>query len=168
MRLRITLLLIIICTSTQAQNSYELEKRNGFKSIKLGSPIDSIKGYTFKKDLKEKNEFDVKQYTVDHEEYKKIGDVAVQDIQVLTYQNLIYKIFVTTDKDPRLMRALEKAFGKATFVVRTSSYNWKAESLSLYFLAGKNSIELTYRSYPLLLKMKADKNKKVELIADDF
>jgi hypothetical protein len=81
---------------------------------------------------------------------------------------LIYKIFITTDKDPRLMKALEKAFGKATFVVRTSSYNWKADNLSLYFLAGKNSIQLTYRSYPLLLKMKADKNKKVELIADDF
>jgi hypothetical protein len=94
--------------------------------------------------------------------------VAVQDIQLLTYQNLIYKIFVTTDKDPRLMKALEKAFGKATFVVRSSTYNWKGENLSLYFLAGKSSIELTYRSYPLIAKMKADKNKKIEIIADDF
>lgn len=151
-----------------AQDSKELDRRNGFKSIKLGYAIDSIKGYVFKKELKEKDEFPVKLYSIENEEYKKIGDVRVQDIQLLTYQDLIYKIFVTTDKDPRLMKGLEKAYGKATFVVRTSSYNWKGENLSLYFLAGKNSIELTYRSYPLILKMKADKNKKVELIAEDF
>jgi hypothetical protein len=52
--------------------------------------------------------------------------------------------------------------------VRSSTYNWKGENLSLYFLAGKSSIELTYRSYPLIAKMKADKNKKIEIIADDF
>jgi hypothetical protein len=168
MRFIILLMLVQSVVTVRAQNSAELNKRNGFKNIKLGYPIDSVKGYLFKQDLKEKGEFPVKQYTVDHEDYKKIGDVAVQDIQLLTYQNLIYKIFVTTDKDPRLMKALEKAFGKATFVVRSGTYNWKAENLSLYFLAGKSSIELTYRSYPLIAKMKADKNRKIDVIADDF
>jgi hypothetical protein len=168
MRLIILVMLLQSIVTVKAQNSAELDKRNGFKNIKLGYPIDSIKGCLFIKELKEKGEFPVKQYSVDHQEYKKIGDVAVQDIQLLTYQNMIYKIFVTTDKDPRLMKALEKAFGQATFVLRSSTYNWKGENLSLYFLAGKNSIELTYRSYPLIAKMKADKDKKIDVIADDF
>jgi hypothetical protein len=168
--MRLALLLVLYSTlfSSKAQTIAELDKRNGFKSIKLGYPIDSVKGYLFQKDLKEKDEFPVKLYTVMHDDYKKIGDVTVQAIRVLTYQNLIYKIFVTTDKDPRLMKALERAFGKSTYVVRTSSYNWKAENLSLYFMAGEESIELTYRSYPLIAKMKADKNKKIDVIADDF
>ena len=105
MRFAFLLVLVHSVLLLKAQNFSELEKRNGFKNIKLGYPIDSIKGFVFLKDLKEKDEFAVKLYSVEHSDYKNIGDVAVKDIRLLTYQDLIYKIFVTTDKDPRLMRA---------------------------------------------------------------
>ncbi len=169
MRLFFSLLLIsIVNYASLAQTTTELDRRNGFKNIKLGYPIDSINGYLFKKELIEKGEFPVKLYSVQNEDLKTIGDVPVESIEVLTYQNLIYKIFVVTAKDARLMKALEKAFGKATYVVRTGSYNWKGENLSLYFVGGKTNIQLTYRSYPLIAKMKADKNKKIDIMADDF
>ena len=86
----------------------------------------------------------------------------------MTYKNMIYKIVVTTDKDPRVMQALEKSFGKSVYVVRTSTYNWKAEKLSLTFTAHRNSIELIYRSYPVFKMMNEDKGKKVNAIAEDF
>jgi hypothetical protein len=151
-----------------AQNGAELSKRNGFKTIKLGSLIDSVKGAVLKKEFLEKEEFPARLYETENAEYKTIGEVAVRKIQLITYQNLIYKIVVTTEKDPRVMRALEKSFGKAVYVVRTTRYSWKAETLSLTFQANKNDIELTYRCYPVYKMMLKDKGKKVDKMAEDF
>lgn len=151
-----------------AQDITELNRRNGFKDIKLGSSIDSIKGATLKKEFKEKNEFEAKLYEVNHIDYKTIGEVEVKNLQLMTYKDLVYKIVVSTSKDPRVMKALEKSYGKATYVVRTTSYNWAAENLSLTFKAHKNKVDLIYRSYPVLRKMAEDKGKKIEEIAEDF
>ena len=171
MHFRIGFTLLLIAGNLifiHAQDVAELTRRNGFKTIKLGNPIDSVKGAVLKKEFLEREEFLARLYETQHAEYKTIGEVAVQDIQLMTYKNLIYKIVVTTDKDPRVMRALEKSFGKAVYVVRTTSYSWKAETLSLTFLAHKNDIELTYRCYPVYKMMMEDKGKKVDVIAEDF
>ena len=171
MHFRIAFILFLITSNLmllRAQNVDELNRRNGFKTIKLGSPIDSVKGAVLKKAFLEKEEFLARLYETENAEYKTIGEVAVREIQLMTYKNLIYKIIVTTEKDPRLMRALEKSFGKAVYVLRTTSYSWKAESLSLTFFAHKNDIELTYRSYPIYKMMLEDKGKKVDVMADDF
>ncbi len=152
----------------RAQNEAELIRRNGFKTIKLGSPIDSVKGAVLKNEFLEKEEFPARLYETDNAAYKTIGEVGVRKIQLMTYKNLVYKIVVTTEKDPRLMQALEKSFGKAVYVVRTTRYSWKAETLSLTFLAHKHDIELTYRCYPIYKMMMEDKGKKVDVIAEDF
>ena len=151
-----------------AQDAAELNRRNGFKGIKLGSSIDSVKGIVFKKEFKEKDEFPAKLYDVRNENYKTIGEVTVKEIQLMTYQDRIYKIVVTTEKDPRVMRALEMSYGKSTYSIRTGSYHWNAVDLSLTFHAFKNSLELTYRSRPVLRKMQEDKGKKVTEISEDF
>ena len=150
------------------QNAAELNRRNGFKTIKLASPIDSVKDAILKKEFMERDEFPARLYQTENPEYKFIGEVAVKEVQLMTYKNLIFKIVVTTDKDPRLMKALEKSFGKAVYVVRTTSYNWKADNISLTFIAHKNSIDLIYRSYPVFKMMKEDMGKKVDAIAEDF
>jgi hypothetical protein len=152
----------------RGQNGDELNRRNGFKTIKLGGSIDSVKGAVLKKEFLERDEFPERLYETENAEYKTIGEVAVEKIQLITYKNLVYKIVVTTEKDPRLMRALEKSFGKAVYVVRTTRYSWKAESLSLTFLAHKNDIELTYRCYPVYKMMMEDKGKKVDIMAEDL
>jgi hypothetical protein len=159
---------LAVFTPSHAQDADELNRRNGFKTIKLANPIDSVKGAIFKKEFKERDEFPAKLYEVASEEYKTIGDVNVKEIQLMTYKNLIYKIVVWTEKDPRVMKALEKSFGKSAYVVRTSSYNWVAEKLSLTFRAHRNSLELIYRSYPVIRKMQEDKGRKVDEIAEDF
>jgi len=62
-RIGVTLLLITgNLIFLQAQNVAELDRRNGFKSIKLGSPIDSIKGAVLKKEFLEKEEFSARLY----------------------------------------------------------------------------------------------------------
>ena len=160
--------LFLISITGITQDTSELNRRNGFKDIRLGSSVDSIKGTIFKKDFKEKDEFEAKLYEVNHSDYKTIGEVEVKNLQLMTYTDLVYKIIVTTSKDSRVMKALEKSYGKATYVVRTTSYNWKAENLSLTFRAHKNKIELIFRSYPVLRKMAEDKGKKIDEIAEDF
>jgi len=162
-------LFLTISSLIRAQDTAELARRNGFKSIKLGNPIDSVKGATFKKDIKEKNEFPTKLYEVDNPEYKTIGEVKVKKVELKTYKDFIYEINVTTEKDTRLMKGMTKSFGEPKYIIPSDSYNWVAETLSLTFKNySKKEILLTYRCYPVLKMMQVDKGKKVDDIAEDF
>ena len=152
----------------QQENSEELQKRNGFKSIKLAQHIDSVSGATFKKEIKEKGEFPAKIYAINDDKYNAIGEVKVTGVEVKTYKDLVYAIEVTTEKDQRLMKGMELALGKATYNVRTKAYHWRADSLSLTFIGTKKSLLLIYKSHPVYKMMYTDKGKKIEKIADDF
>lgn len=169
MKLLSVFFLFSTCTVAFCQDLAELDRRKGFKDIKLGSRIDSIKGAEFKKDALEKNEFPVKLYSVDHETYESIGEVKVKKVEIKTYQNMVYEIMVITPKDTRLMKGLQKSFGKPIYILPTDTYNWKTDSLSLTFKDNaRNELRLTYRYYPLLKKMQVDKGKKIDAIAEDF
>jgi hypothetical protein len=164
----ITILLLLMAINLLAQDATELERRNGFKEIKLGSSIDSVKAAIFKKDIIERKEFEAKVYETEHPDYMMIGDVPVKEISLKVYNGLIYEIDVITGKDPKVMRGLEKSYGKATYSIRTESYYWKAESLSLVYKGHHKEIKLTYRSGPVINMMFEDKGKKIEDVADDF
>ena len=151
------------------QNLAELDRRNGFKDLKLGSHIDSVKGSTFKKEFKEKNEFPAKIYEVEREDYMSIGEVKVKQVEVKTYKDFIYEIIVITNKDTRLMKGMEKSFGKPVYILVTDTYNWKTDKISLTFKDhSKNELRLSYRFYPVIKQMLVDKGKKIDDIAADF
>lgn len=157
------------CGSAQNQNVEELVKRNGFKDIRLGSPADSVKGLEFEKDYVEFKEFPCRLYSVDHPDYKKVGEANVSKVELKVYNGIIYEIIVTTPKDPRIMRGLEKLYGKPIYSLRTESYYWRAtDQLSLVYKGHHKEITLTYKSYPVIKQMYADKQKKIEEIAEDF
>ncbi len=155
--------------TAQNQNVDELIKRNGYKDIRLGNPVDSIKGSEFKKDFIEFKEFSAKLYEVKNEEYMKVGEAEVDKIELKVYNGLIYEIIVTAHKDPRIMRALEKLYGKPIYSLRSESYYWRAaDQLSLVYKGHHKEIKLLYKSYPMIKMMYADKKKKLEEIAEDF
>ncbi len=164
------ILSFISALSLKGQDISELMRRNGFKDIKLGSMVDSVNGAMFEKDIIELKEFEAKQYEVKNPAYEKIGEADVNRVELKTYKGLIYEIVVTTPKDPRIMRALEKSYGKATYNIRTETYNWHVHQQISLIYKGKNKKEvtLTYRSYPMVKLMYADKKKKIEDIAEDF
>lgn len=163
------LFLLALPLLSYSQDLAELDRRKGFKDIKLGSRIDSLKGAEFKKDALEKNEFPVKLYSVEDEAYETIGEVKVKKVEVKAYKNEIYEILVITQKDTRLMKGMQKSFGKPIYILPTDTYNWKTDSLSLTFKDhSKNELRLTYRYYPVLKKMQIDKGKKIDAIAEDF
>ena len=167
--LKFVLLFLVISTTCFSQDLTELDKRNGFKDIKLGYPIDSVLGFKLQKEFKEKDEYPAKLYEVEHPNYEKIGDVKINKVELKTYKELIYEIKVVTSKDPRLMKALESLYGKADYDIKNDTYFWKTDNLILKFKSeGKNRLELVYISYALYKTMKEDKNKKVDDIANDF
>jgi hypothetical protein len=152
-----------------AQSVAELEKRNGFKDIRLAANADSVKGAKIKKEFKEKDQYPAKLYEVKHPDYEKIGEVKVKEVALKSYKDMIYEISVITEKDPRLMKALESLYGKAEYDILNQIYFWKSDSIVLKFQAtGKHHLELTYISPPVFTKMKEDKGKKVNDIANDF
>jgi hypothetical protein len=162
-------LLIVYGHSAVGQNIAELEKRNGFKDIKLGMLVDSVQGVKLKKEFKEKDEFPAKLYAVENPDYAKIGEVPINKVEIKSYKDQLYQIHVVTDKDPRLMKALESIYGRADYDLKKETYFWKGETLILKFKAhSKNQLELIYTSYLVLNQMKEDKGKKVQDIADDF
>jgi hypothetical protein len=160
--------LIALCA--HAQNDLtELDKRNGFKDIKMTYPIDSVRGAKFKKDITEKGNHPAKLYEVTDPSYLTIGEVKVNRLEVKTYKNHIYEILVITEKDTRLMKGMESALGKPVYDVRNDLYKWTGKNLSLTFkAASKNELELLYTSYLVHTMMREDKKKKIDDIADDF
>lgn len=164
-----TLLLLLFTTIAFGQDIEELERRNGFKDLKLGSRIDSVKGASFKKEVKERNEFPAKLWEIENDNYKNIGEVKVKSVEVKTYKDIVYEIVVITTKDTRLMKGMTKSFGQPKYILVTDSYNWVAHTLGLTFKDhSKNEIKLTYKSYPVIKMMYADKGKKIDEIAEDF
>jgi hypothetical protein len=131
--------------------------------------IDSVKGYKLKKEFKEKNEYPAKLFEVEHEDYANIGEVKVHKIELKTYKDLIYEINIIAAKDPRLMKALESLYGNSEYDMKNETYFWKTESLILKFKSeGKQKLQMLYVSYGIHNMMKADKDKKVDDIANDF
>jgi hypothetical protein len=166
--------LIFFCTlgvtsTARGQNLSELERRNGFKDIKLGSPVDSVKGTILEKEFKERSEFPAKLFRVENEAYVSIGEVKISRVELKTYKDTIYEISVWTAKDPRLMKALESLYGRADFDMKNETYFWKTDNIVLKFKSeGKSKLVLTYISPIVHKSMKGDKDKKVDDIANDF
>ena len=159
----------IAAFASKAQDVNELARRNGFKDIRLGSLVDSVKGVQFQKDFIELKEFEAKLYEVKNPAYEKIGEADVKSVELKTYKGLIYEIIVTTPKDPRIMRGLEKSYGKAAYNVRTETYAWRVpDQISLVYKGHHKEVKLIYKSHPVIKTMYADKKKKIEEIADDF
>jgi len=166
---KLVLLLMTISAGCLSQDISELDRRNGFKDIRLGEPVDSISGTKLVKEFKEKDEFPAKLYTVNSADYERIGEVKVHKVELKTYQDLVYEIKVVASKDPRLMKALESLYGKADYDLKNDTYFWKTDNLILKFQSeGRNKLELLYVSYGLHQRMKDDKSKKVDDIANDF
>lgn len=152
-----------------SQDLDELEKRKGFKDIKLESDVNEIKGVEFRKDIKEKKEFPVKLYRVVHKDYERIGTINVRSIELKVYNDKIYEIIVITDKDPRLMKSLEEAFGQPSYNVRTDAYSWLAETVSLAFTSkSKKELEMVYRSSTVVKQMSADKKEDIKKMSSEF
>lgn len=162
--------LVLITIAALSQDIAELERRNGFKHIKLGMHIDSLDAEVkVRKEILEQDLYPAKILSVTAPDLQRIGEVNVNKIEIRTYNDRVYQIQVLTQKDPRLMKALESIYGKSVYDMKNQTWFWRGETLILKFTAyGRNQLELLFSSYLILDEMKADREKKVDDIADDF
>lgn len=162
------ILILFVGTRSIAQSTAELEARKGFKDIKLFSEVSQ---YALEKDDQVDHSIFKKAdvYKPEKGQYESIGSIKVKDLEVLTYDNLIFQIKVVTEKDPKLYRALNKAFGKPEFSLAKKSYFWEAPSLILYYQSiGPDKLELTYYSFEVEQKFKADKKEEIADLSEEF
>ncbi len=166
------IVLLLHYTTGFSQDLTELEKRHGFKDIRLDTPVDSVAGAKLKKEIKEKLkdlEYSAKLFTVENPDYAQIGEVKVTKIEVKTYKDIIYEICVVAEKDPRLMKALESLYGKANYDMKSEMYFWKTPTVILTFKsADRSHLQLVYTSFNVHKTIKEDKDRKVDDIANDF
>ena len=167
-----TLILIgTICMviAGHAQGVEELDKRNGFKDIKMTSPVSSYEGLEYKKDVEDEVFANAKLYVPKKGHYESIGNIKIHELEVMTYKDSIYKIRVVTNKDPNLYKGLKKAFGEPEYAYRSNKYFWNTENLVLTYVShSKSKIEMVYFSYVMQRRAKEDKKQVVEDIVDDF
>lgn len=159
--------ILLISTFCLAQSNAELDKRNGFKDIKLLTNATALSTLAYAQEIKDQPFTAV--YKPVNGAYPNIGEVAIKEIEVLTYKNLIYQITITTEKDPQLFKGLEKAFGKARHSVVDNYYYWQGSIVRLSFLSvGKKKVQFTYYAPGIKDIRKADAVKKVEDLSSEF
>ena len=170
MRLFIWLLIISLPVVSKAQGIEELEKRNGFKDIKLTSRVSDYEGLELKKDGVDHETFPNSTiYTPKKGHYESIGVLKIYELEVYAYKDSIYQIKVITEKDPKLYKGMKKLFGEPEYGYRSEVYYWSSPNLKLqYGSHSKNKIEMVYFSYKMVEKRKQEKKQVVEEIADDF
>ncbi|MDH5396573.1 MAG: hypothetical protein OEX02_00395 [Cyclobacteriaceae bacterium] len=163
--------LLITALTGKGQSVEELDKRNGFKDIKLNSEITQYDELEFKKKIKDEVFPDAKLYVNKKGSYTTIGNIPVIGVEVSTYKDRIFQIRVETDKNTNLYKGLATAFGEGSWSLRKKAYVWSAENLSLVFRSvGKNkeSLELIYYSYVMVRERKEEKKEYVREVSDDF
>ena len=101
--------------------------------------------------------------------YELIGNVKIYKVTVYTYRNLAYKIEVVTEKDEKLFRSLEKAFGKIKFSMGSQVSYWEGKKLRLtYEPEGGSKVKLTYSSRGINQIIASDKKKAVDSLSSEF
>jgi hypothetical protein len=169
MRFLLPSIFYLFMTSATAQGLEELEKRHGFKDIKLNTDVREYSGLEFKKMITEKDFPEASYYLAKKGEYTSVGEVKVLSVEVKAYKDLIYEINVITEKSPDLYKGLKQIYGEPEFSVRTNVYYWATPNLRLSFIShSKNKLELNYFSYLVRQEVKADKARKIDEISDDF
>ncbi|MEO1050889.1 MAG: hypothetical protein AAFX87_09685 [Bacteroidota bacterium] len=167
------LLITFISFGSLAQEvNEELEKRNGFKDIKLMSDVEAYEGLVLKKteedQITKEITKEVELFAAKKGFYQSIGSIKVQDLEVKAYKKLVYEIKVITPKNPKLYQGLKKIYGKPKFS-GVEKYVWRSTNLQLTFRSLEdNKLELVYTTFLIADTLSQEDEKEIEDIANDF
>ena len=152
-----------------SQSPDELERRHGFKDIRLEAEVADYSDLELKKQIKDEVFPGATLYVNKKGSYTDVGGIKIHDVEVKTYKGKIYEVRVVTDKDPNLRKGLDKAFGEAYYDFRSSAYVWNSASIRLQFKPeSKSRLELIYYSHAMEKMRKEEKKNKIEDVSDDF
>jgi hypothetical protein len=152
--------------TAKAQNA-ELDSRNGFKNIKLLSMATEYNELKFEKQQEEDSKAI---YVRKSGALQTIGEIQIKELNVYTYNDIIYRIEVSTGKNTQLFKGLEKAYGKSKFAVVSNVYVWQGENVKLTFASQKGGkrIVMNYTTPKIKEIIKQDEMQKLKDLSDDF
>lgn len=119
------LIFLIIGNIAFAQKNSKLDEMNGFKDIKLNSPISDYDGFKLNPD-----DFDLfgpeeKSYKYIGDDYQTIGDYKIYDLSVGTYKGRIDAIYITCECNKDLITVILELYGKEDFGFTLDSNEYK-------------------------------------------
>lgn len=161
------LIALLISISANSQN-ITLDKSAGFKSIKLGSSIEPYLPYVCYEQFGSSSGFNVdgvKQYYLKQsfEENKNlpndlrtVGGDYIKELFLLTFNNKIFRIVITTNSGGQVMDNLKTYYGKPDKFVNNSKKDM-SETDELFIWEG-NNIKLATRRYDNLYSNDLDQH----------
>jgi len=168
-RLYIFFVFLILSTSVLSQDLAELDRRGGFKDLKLTSDISQYEGLEFKKNIEDETFPGAQLYVNKKDFYTSIGTIKIHKLEVKCYKGKIYDINIIVDKDPNMYKGLEKSFGEPQYSVRAKAYYWSTENIRLLYRSySKTKLEMGYYSYSMEKLRKKEKKDALENVVDDF
>ena len=167
--IHIILILSFFITNVAAQSVAELDKRNGFQDIKMASAVSEYEGLEYKKDVQDKVFPQAQLYVAKKGYYTSIGSLKIYDLEVKTYKGDIFEIRIITEKDPKLYKGLKQIYGEPEYSYRAGETQWNSKNIRLSYIPhSKRKMEMVYFSHIVSARLKEEKKKKIEEIADDF
>ena len=166
-----TLVVFVLTVSSLvgfSQSTEELEKRKGFKDLKVYTEVNEYDFLNLDKEVKGDIP-NVAIYKPTKGKYTSIGAIKIHDMEIITYRDYIHEIIITTEKEPNLFKGLQKAFGKGKYDWRSDKFYWSATSLNLTFQSiAKAKTQLVYHSKEIDELIKTDKKSKVTDLVSEF
>ena len=166
------LLPLIVC----AQN--DLDEKKGFQDIALGSDPKGYQGIILKKTTKDenfkKNSRDINIPEIDLYQakggyYQDVAGIKIHKFIVKAFDNRIYEIEITAEKDPDFYKGLESRYGPGNYSMPTNSYIWSGKEVRLSFKSeSKKKVKLTYFLFAVNEWIKEKEKENAKSIADDF
>lgn len=131
---------VFFLSKFNSQNIDKLKSNNGFRTIKLGSDVRNYKNLTLVS-----NKGEIKTYSLDlykSPNFQKIGHIPIKELELKSFQNKIYSIYITTSGDFSLIGMLTDTFGEASHKSDLGWF-WRTDNIELSVM-GANELLKNY------------------------
>jgi hypothetical protein len=159
MKTFISIVLIILISFQSFGQLSQLDSLNGYKILKLGSPIGLYQGKVIAESMGVAGT-----YKVTDPEMLSIGDISLKKVVMQTVADTIRSITLTTDdvNGKNLYLAMYKKFGIPNGLADhiNSSYIWKTNKLTLSIKKTGNDWNAIYSDVPFEKRLAKEKEKK--------
>lgn len=152
--------------ASYSQNLKKLDEKNGFRDMKLGMSIDSVKN------LKEIENSGDSKYYEKLDENLKVGDYQIQSICYGFYKGYLSFILIKTKgytNSRGIKDVIVNLYGNGWQSNRyMEKYNWFGENVSLSYDENSitNDAQIVFQSKPLSKQRELDKKEKDEKAAN--
>lgn len=137
MRYAFALVMLFIFFQVNSQDIKKLDEKNGFKTIKFGMNVDSLKKKTPMLLVESHPKTKTYYYSVSSLEFKKVGNAFIDKVYICSYNNKVYAIMLETKgfgNSRAILDVFESAYGAGYKDNKyIESYLWSSPNILLSY-----------------------------------